>query len=885
MPSRQTELLAPAGDWDALRAAVANGADAVYFGLDQFNARHRASNFPLEQLPAVMAYLRAHNVRGIVTFNTLIFSDELPLAAEYVAAIARAGVDAVIIQDLGIAQLVHRLCPALPIHASTQMTLTEPWGIEFVRQFGVQRIVIARELGLAEITQLTRATDMQIEVFVHGALCVSYSGQCLTSESLGGRSANRGQCAQACRLPYELIVDGQARDLGDRAYLLSPSDLAAYDLIGELMAAGVTAFKIEGRLKSAHYVAATCQTYRAAIDAAISHLKFEISDSRRHDLEQTFSRGFTHGFLSGINHQELVAARFPKARGTRVGTVVRTTPRGVIVQTEPRRHEGMKTHEGFLLKAGDGVVFDEGHPEQDEQGGRVFLIRDIAAGSPAVAEHKQAHEHHGSAEPPARQPGPSSAEPPASRRLYGRLCELEFRAGDVNLAYINPGAIVWKTDDPAIKRRLAHSFSRAGVAHRVPVDFVVRARVGEPLALRAQAEGNIVRTWGDKPLEPAEKFPITEAVVREQLGRLGETPFELGKLTLEGDGRAMAPKSVLNDLRRRVCGELIEARKREYGIAQADALAHLRAEVPKPSGEDQQSTIEDRKSKVENLYVLVRTMEQLEAALAFSGAGGGVRPAMVYVEFEDVRRYAQAVRQCRDAHMPVGLASLRIVKPGEQGFLKQMGGCRPDAILVRSLGTLGYFRENAPGIALIGDYALNAANELTAAILLRAGLQRIVPSYDLNWRQLAAMAGRMDAAKLECVIHQHMPMFHMEHCVFAHTLSTGKDFHDCGRPCERHRVDLRDRMGEAHPLLPDVGCRNTLFNAAAQTAAEYIPEMRRLGLRHFRIELLRESAAETTRLLDRYARVLAGLESPAQTLRSLRVLNQLGVTRGTLVHE
>ena len=225
------ELLAPAGDWQAMRAAVANGADAVYFGLEQFNARHRASNFTLAELPDVMRYLHRHNVRGVVTFNTLIFSNELPAAREYLTAIAGAGVDAVIVQDLGVARLLHRLCPELTMHASTQITLTEAWGIEFVRQFGIRRIVAARELSLKDIGKITQATSMPIEVFVHGALCVSYSGQCLTSESLGGRSANRGQCAQACRLPYDLIVDGKTCDLGDKAYLLSPSDLAAYDLI------------------------------------------------------------------------------------------------------------------------------------------------------------------------------------------------------------------------------------------------------------------------------------------------------------------------------------------------------------------------------------------------------------------------------------------------------------------------------------------------------------------------------------------------------------------------------------------------------------------------------------------------------------------------------
>jgi putative protease len=849
MPASHLELLAPAGDWDALRAAVANGADAVYFGLGQFNARHRATNFSLEQLPDVMTYLRAHNVRGILTFNTLIFSEELPAAVDYLTAIAAAGVDAVIVQDLGIAHLLHRLCPALPIHASTQMTLTEPWGIEFVRRFGIQRIVIARELSIPEITQLTRATSVEIEVFVHGALCVSYSGQCLTSESLGGRSANRGQCAQACRLPYELIVDGTPRDLGDKAYLLSPGDLAAFDLLGDLIKAGVVSFKIEGRLKSAHYVAAACQTYRAALDAAANNAPFAISSAQKHDLEQTFSRGFTHGFLAGVDHQQLVAARFPKARGTRVGTVLRSTPRGVVIQVEAPSGAHQRSTAQSLLKPGDGIVFDEGHPEQDEQGGRIFAL--------------QSHP--------------------------GQL-ELEFRPGDVNLSYINPGAIVWKTDDPAIKRRLEHSFSREIVVHRVPIDFVVYARAGALLEVRAEAEGcTAVARWEEKPLEVACKFPITESVAREQLARLGDTPFELRRLTLETDGRAMVPKSALNDLRRRLCAELFEARKHSFPIADPEALAHLRAELhpPEPTA---------RKENAENLFVLVRTMAQLDAVLAYQGP---IRPSMLYVEFEDVRRYPEAIRKCREAHvagangrggegatgMPVALASIRIVKPGEQGFLKQVSDCGPDAILVRSLGAVGYYHEKAPHIPLIGDYALNIANELTADIFLRAGLQRLTPSYDLNWQQLAAMARRCDPVVLECVIHQHMPMFHMEHCVFAHTLSKGKDFHDCGRPCERHRLDLRDRVGEAHPLLPDVGCRNTLFNASAQTAAEFLPEMRRLGIHHFRIELLRESADETTRLLDRYTRVLAGLESPAHTLRSLRVLNQLGVTRGTLVHE
>src|SRR4051812_43220269 len=274
-PHPAPELLAPAGDWDALRAACANGADAVYFGLSAFNARHRAANFTPDDLPRVLGFLHARNVRGFVTLNTLIFSDELEEVAGYVRSIAEAGADAVIVQDLGVARLIGRLAPGLHVHASTQMTLTEPRGVEWARErLSIRRAVLARELSVADVRKVAQQSKVPLEVFVHGALCVAYSGQCLTSEALGGRSANRGQCAQACRLPYEMVVDGKVRDLGDRAYLLSPQDLAAHEFVGELTEAGVISFKIEGRLKGAPYVAATTKAYRDAIDATAAQGTF-----------------------------------------------------------------------------------------------------------------------------------------------------------------------------------------------------------------------------------------------------------------------------------------------------------------------------------------------------------------------------------------------------------------------------------------------------------------------------------------------------------------------------------------------------------------------------------------------------------------------------------
>jgi putative protease len=832
------ELLAPAGDWEAMRAAVANGADAVYFGLSNFNARFRATNFTLEELPEVMKYLHDHNVRGYVAFNTLVFSDELPEAAKFITACADAGADALIVQDLGLARLIHAMAPSLPIHGSTQMTLTEPRGIEFVGTLGVQRVILARELSANEIEHIAISTTIPVEVFIHGALCVAYSGQCLTSESLGGRSANRGQCAQACRLPYDLIVDGHHKPLGDKAYLLSPQDLAAHDLIDDLVRIGVSSFKIEGRLKSAQYVAAATQTYRSALDAAIAHTPFRIAPQQQQELTQSFSRGFTHGFLDGPNHQELVHARFPKSRGIRVGLVAGKTRDGVTITLDAPGNAP--------LKPGDGVVFDEGHPEQDEQGGRVVAVKELSGRSP-------------------------------------RRIEVLFLPGAVNLAAIAVGSIIWKTHDPAISKRLEQSYARETIARRVALSIEITAIVGQPLEVVMRApEGRIARVRSDAPMARAEKHPLTVELAREQFGRLGQTPYELADLRLRGKTEAdapepvMVPKSVLNDLRRRAVDALMTQRSAaaSHAIGQPNVLETLRLDITY-----QKSQIKNQKSEM--LAVLVRTTDQLQAVLNWLPPTGQ-RPSIVYCDFEDIRRYAEAVPLAKSAGLPIALATLRIVKSSEEGLLQKIADYNPDAILVRNLAAVSFYSQHAPQIPLHGDYSLNIANDLTAAIFARAGLRRMTPSYDLNWTQLGALLRQFPAGMFEAVIHQHMPMFHMEHCVFAHTLSNGKDYRDCGRPCDRHQVDLKDRVGQAHPLIPDVGCRNTVFNASAQSAAEYVPRMKEMGLRHFRVELLRESADQATALLDRYARVLAGVEDGKTTWRQLRVLNQLGVTRGTL---
>ncbi len=832
------ELLSPAGDWEALRAAVANGADAVYFGLSAFNARARAANFTLDELPEVMAFLHARNVRGFVALNILIFTDELPSVVEFVRAIAAAGVDAVIVQDLGLVRLIRRLAPALAIHGSTQMTLTEPRGIEFVRRLGVERVVLARELSLSEIQKVTAGTTVPVEVFIHGALCVAYSGQCLTSEALGGRSANRGQCAQACRMTYEMLVDGAPRDLGDKAYLLRPQDLAAYDLIAPLIDAGVTSFKIEGRLKGGPYVAATTGTYRNAIDSALAERDFHLTRREALDLAQTFSRGLTPGFLDGVNHQKLVRGRVPKSRGILLGTVAGihgSTVRVELAETLPD-----------MIKAGDGVMFDLGRPEEKEPGGRVWRAES-----------------------------------------QGAFVQLQFEPNAVDFTRIAVGCEVWKTDDPALRKRLEQTYLQDRIVRRADVSATLTGSLGGSMALTLADEAGsaATATWSG-PLEVAQKQPTTSAMIREQLARLGDSPFALAECAIEVPANALVPKSVLNDLRRRATAELIAKRKaaKVHAIWDGDALHSIRVGSVSDATSRALGRIGFSEGGVAHasgsdgggaLTVLVRNRAQLDAVLPF-------KPALVYADFEDLRQYAGAVEAARAAGVKIGLATVRIWKPGEDGLQALVVRAKPDAVLVRNLASIDYFREALPDAELIGDFSLNVANDLTARLLLDAGLTRVVPSFDLNWDQFTALLTHADPRGFEAVIHQHMPMFHNEFCIFAAFLSTGKDYRDCGRPCDRHKVELRDRTGATFPVLADTGCRNTVFNSTAQSAAEYIGRMKEQGLRWFRIDLLRETPDEVGPLLEQYRRVIAGEDDGRATWKRLKALNQLGVTRGTL---
>ncbi|GCL39856.1 peptidase U32 [Sphaerospermopsis reniformis] len=857
------ELLAPAGNWECATAAVENGADAIYFGLEKFNARMRADNFTIADLPELMEFLHLRGVKGYITLNTLIFPSELTEAEQYLKNIISAGVDAVIVQDVGICRLIRHLSPDFPIHASTQMTITSAAGVEFAKSLGCQLVVLARECSIKEINKIQQQISekniiLPLEIFVHGALCVAYSGQCLTSEALGGRSANRGECAQACRMPYHLIADGKFVDLGNRKYLLSPQDLAGLEVLPELVKTGVTSLKIEGRLKTAEYVANVTQVYRKGLDKIaerpnpLTPFPTREGGTRGQDqynLEMAFSRGLYTGWFEGINNQELVHANFGKKRGVYLGEVTRIKNEQITVKISAP------------VKPGDGVVFDSGHPEAKEEGGRIYEV--IPKGKEVI---------------------------------------LTFGRNNLNIHKINIGDKVWKTSDPELDKQIRQSYEGEYPNFTKPINIDVYGEVGDKLIAIADDElGNIVKVKSEILLQEAHTKPLTSEKLKEQFGRLGNTPFLLASLQNQIIGNAMLPVSELNKMRREIVEKLEELRSKpklwqlNHSAKWTDLINQNLSIISRGMNHKEREGHEGKRVEESygfcdedcknNLIVLVRNIQQLKAALRAD-------IKTIYCEFEDPRNYREAVKIFKEYpvtnhHSPVPsifVAPPRITKPGENWILKQVKDSQADGYLIRNYDHLEYFA----GERCIGDFSLNVANPLTADYFIkRFNLERLTASYDLNINQLVDLITSYAPQFLEVTIHQHIPMFHMEHCVFCAFLSEGTDYTNCGRPCEKHEVKIRDRVGSEHILTADAGCRNTVYNGAAQTGAEYVQKLIGLGLQHLRIEFLNETPAQVQETIHYYQQLIQGEITGSELWKTLKLQNQLlqnqlGVTRGAL---
>ncbi|MGK7889825.1 MAG: DUF3656 domain-containing protein [Leptolyngbyaceae cyanobacterium] len=496
----------------------------------------------------------------------------------------------------------------------------------------------------------------------------------------------------------------------------------------------------------------------------------------------------------------------------------------IVVQLEPSP---------IPLKPGDGVMFDGGHANGQEEGGRLYTV-DYANGG-------------------------------ATDRVT-----LTFGPNAINPRRIQPGDRLWKTSDPTLDKEVRQSFNCDTPNFRRPITMTLKGQVGTALEAIAQDDqGHSVHCQSTMALVSAHTNPLTTERLHQQFSRLGNTSLTLAELINQIEGEVMIPVSELNRLRRELVEQLLQERSRpsrwtvhpNHSLDQL--LPPISAALP---------------ATVPTLIPLLRNLPQLTAALNL-----GIET--VYCEFEDPRRYKEAVQQVRDVTEKTGIersiwvAPPRITKPLENWLLEQVRRSEADGYLVRNYDHLTYFE----GDRCIGDFSLNVANPLTAQYFWqRFNLERLTASYDLNIQQLEELLTACPSPWFEVTLHQHMPMFHMEHCVFCAFLSDGTDFTNCGRPCETYEVKLRDRTGAEHRLHADAGCRNTVYNSRAQTGVESLHRLVQAGLQQIRIEFLDESPDQVTQTLSRYQQVLTGKMTGTDLWRQLKLHNQLGVTRGQL---
>ncbi|MEG2995349.1 MAG: DUF3656 domain-containing protein [Erysipelotrichaceae bacterium] len=546
----QFELLAPVGSWDALVAAVQNGCDAIYLGGRKFGARAFADNFDHELMGKAIAYAHSYDVSVYVTINTLLFEDEIEDCIHYIEELRNQDVDALIIQDLGLFDRIHQHFPDLELHASTQMHIHNRDGVEYCKKMGMQRTVLARETSIEEIRSLSKC-GIELEVFIHGALCVCYSGQCYMSDHLFNRSGNRGTCAQPCRMLYSLM-EGKSYDQltegrNAQGYLLSLKDLYTLDHIHELMDAGITSFKIEGRMKSGEYVGQVVKAYREAIDAHLNHKKYSVSDVTKENLMKVFNRGFTSGHLFHARSSDLANPYRPNHMGIEIGEVISCDRKFIKVKLSKALHQG------------DGIRFIQKHKEDDG-----FLVQ----------------------------------------RLYNEKGQLikEGKANDI-ICFdckkpVEKGSKCIKSSDVLLVDEL-NKFKNQ-INRKVSLYGHVSFRIGKKIELNLWDDKNHnIITTSKELVEEAIKTPIDRQRLKEQCSKLGNTIFSLEDLEIEMDENASIAIRSLNELRRDAIIKMEEARKQpHHSLIEKQAY----------------SCVLSKPTNIPNLLITVQTKDQYDIA-------------------------------------------------------------------------------------------------------------------------------------------------------------------------------------------------------------------------------------------------------------------------------
>ncbi len=773
------ELLSPAGSLDAVRAAVANGANAVYLGVEKFNARDEGAQLSLADLEQACLIAHGRGVRVYLTLNILVKPQELQDALVHLGECIDRGIDAAIVQDIGLVRLIQQVYPGFEIHGSTQMTVHDASGAAVMRDLGVERVVLARENTLDDIRAIKAAVpDIGLETFVHGALCISYSGQCYMSGMISERSANRGSCAQSCRKDYVLTDITSGAEL-DRGYLISAKDLGAYDHLQEIADAGVGCLKIEGRKKKPEYVATVTKRYHDWLDRAEKGVFTEPTFEETQPLVQIFSRGFTGGMYGGRAGRDYITRTQPDNHGMEIGTVIGSAKGELIIEVNS------------AVAVGDGLGF----------------------------------------EPPDRSaPADTIGFSVAAVRMVSEKNEVIRQAIAARHAVPNGWRVVRSAQASLLQRARASFAALAGPvrARKVALDVRVFGNAGGPLKAIFRADGEEITVQSEIALAPAAHRALDVAKLREQLGRVGDTPFVLAGLDAQGFAEGLfLPVSELNHVRQRAVDELMIRRDWAHSAKIAERRESVASIIAAPV------TARPAVTASEHGFTLSAEVFQLDDARAAAAAGA------TEIVFDPFLRHPAPSRakvlalagELRASGVTLRLRTPTIVRPDDRPALDKWLALD----LPMLTGHLGLVAElSRAGRHVVADYAVNSFNQVTAAEIFRLGAARITASIELTTDEINALVTPWQGAGFDAVIYGRPEGMTIEHCVLSAAFDRVPT--TCRDLCvQKHtNVELTDPAGYIFPVATDSDCRNRLLHSRPIEGSEFMPRLWRSGIRGYR---------------------------------------------------
>lgn len=703
---KKVELLSPAGNFECVKAAVQNGADAVYVGFSSFSARASAQNFTKKELKNVINYAHIRNVKVHLALNTLIKNEEFSDALLVAKTAYEYGIDAIIVQDFGLAMTLLNNFPNLPIHASTQMTVNNLNGVKTLESLGFKRIVLAREVSLHEIEHICRNSNVEIETFIHGALCISYSGQCLLSSAIGGRSANRGKCAQACRLPYDLLENDKIIDSG---YLLSPRDLCGLEFIPNLIDAGVTSFKIEGRLKSPEYVAIVTSIYRKYIDMYLSSKKFEINPKDIDDLRQAYNRGgFSSGHLSKEANRSLVFKEKQNNMGIYIGNVSN--------YNSSNGHITLNLNEKIAL--GDSITF-ENEPTKYRVSELMFQGKNI--------------------------PFACNNELITIGRMKGN---------------IKPGDKIFKITDKRLDDSAKLTFSGKELK-KIKLNCKINIKKDTPISVLIHPnnkyenyDGINVKIQSSIIPESAINSPITKDRIIKQFCKTNDTPFEFKNIDIDLDDNLYISKiSEINNLRRTVLEKLESSVIKKFERKSIDIIEYRFSDI---SHNDTKISLLLSELNTSFDYTKLDYVDRIYIPLRLFRDNNNKNVISDITSKFNTYIYLPAVINLNYLNLLDAYITSFVSKYDIKGFV------------FSSIGEFGFIRDNQKykNFDFIANYTLNIFNNYTINEIAKYGINTVTLSPELNKNDIKNI---ISPANKELIVYGKLKVMTAKYCLLGGT--------------------------------------------------------------------------------------------------------------------